>query len=171
MATNFTERKVDSGWLQGKPLAILGGPKLEETVSPLDLVLNAAVGAMLRHPLDTIGAIGTEFEHQLAPQTADGPVYKARPLNGIWAAAPYLHNGSVPTLWDMLQTPENRPATFHTGSHEFDAVKVGYLTTAVGAKDGLFDTALYGNSNSGHLFGTQLTDDEKWSLIEYLKTL
>ena len=171
MATNFTERKVDSGWLQGKPLAILGGPKLEETVSPLDLVLNAAVGAMLRHPLDTIGAIGTEFEHQLAPQTADGPVYKARPLNGIWAAAPYLHNGSVPTLWDMLQTPENRPATFHIGSHEFDPVKVGYLTTEVGAKGGLFDTALYGNNNSGHLFGTQLTDDEKWSLIEYLKTL
>lgn len=171
MAKNFLERKVDTGWLQGKPLAVIGGPKLGATASPLELVLNAAAGAMLRHPLDTLGAIGTEFEHQLSPQIANGPAYKARPLNGIWAAAPYLHNGSVPTLWDMLQIPDKRPATFYTGSHDFDAKKVGYLTHSVDAKDGLFNTALYGNSNSGHLFGTQLSDDEKWSLIEYLKTL
>lgn len=176
MAMNFIERRVDSSWLQGKPLAVIAGPKLADSVSPLDLVLNAAVGAMLRKPLDTIGAIGTEFEHQLSPQSAKGPVYKARPLNGIWAAAPYLHNGSVPNLWEMLQTPENRSTTFAIGSHEFDPIKVGYESDLIdtgrdNSHGKIFDTTLYGNSNSGHLFGSQLTDEQKWSLIEFLKTL
>lgn len=181
MAQNFVERRVSSGWLEGKHLAVIAGPKLEATVSPLDLVVNAAVGTMLRQPLDTIGAVGTEFERQLKPQNATGPTYKARPLNGIWASAPYLHNGSVPTLWDILQKPEQRPATFYIGSHQFDPVKVGYITSAPlthgeqsSAQTGvskLFDTSLYGNSNSGHIYGTELTTDEKWALIEYLKTL
>ncbi len=53
--------------------------------------------------------------------------YIARPLNGIWATAPYLHNGSVPTLYDLLLPAEQRPRTFYTGSNEFDPVKVGYV--------------------------------------------
>lgn len=54
---------------------------------------------------------------------------KARPLTGIWATAPYLHNGSVPTLYDLLLAPEDRPSTFWIGSREFAPVHVGYITT------------------------------------------
>ncbi len=101
--------------------------------------------------------------------------YKARPLTGIWTSAPFLHNGSVPSLWDVLQTPENRPSEFWVGSHELDPIKVG-LETKKGSSlfnvyqaDGITYEA--GNANSGHLFGTQLSDEEKWQLVEFLKTL
>jgi mono/diheme cytochrome c family protein len=96
--------------------------------------------------------------------------YKARPLDGIWATSPYLHNGSVPTLWDLLQPPASRPRTFHVGSRELDPQKVGFETTP--APDTfLFDTTITGNSNAGHTYGTTLSDDERRALIEYLKTL
>jgi hypothetical protein len=103
-----------------------------------------------------------------------GLVYKARPLNGIWATAPYLHNGSVPNLWELLQKPENRATSFWVGSREFDPVHVGFDT-----KQGLNEfkvlnaagTIQSGNSNRGHEAGITLTDEQKWQLIEYMKTL
>jgi hypothetical protein len=101
--------------------------------------------------------------------------YLARPLNGIWATGPYLHNGSVPTLHDLLH-PEQRPAKFKTGGREFDPVKVGYQrdSTVDGANVWLFDTSQPGNSNIGHsgeTFGTTLPEDQKSALLEYLKKL
>lgn len=104
----------------------------------------------------------------------DGLVYKARPLNGIWATAPYLHNGSVPTLWDLLQTPEARPVKFRVGSREFDPVNVGYITDQGPSTFNVLDVdggTIAGNANSGHTYGTALTSDEKWALVEYMKTL
>lgn len=101
--------------------------------------------------------------------------YLARPLDGIWATAPYLHNGSVPTLYDLLH-PDQRPARFSVGNREFDPVKIGYrsdLGTA-GAYVWIFDTSQPGNSNIGHsgdLFGTTLPEDQKSALLEYLKKL
>jgi mono/diheme cytochrome c family protein len=97
--------------------------------------------------------------------------YASRPLAGIWASAPYLHNGSVPTLYDLLLPPDKRPTTFHTGSREFDPKKVGYVYD--GSNDGSFvlDTAKDGNHNTGHTFGTELSEDERMDLIEYLKGL
>lgn len=68
--------------------------------------------------------------------------YIARPLNGIWATAPYLHNGSVPSLYDLLLPQEQRPTTFYTGSHEFDPSRVGYLTAPGPDNAFLFDTHL-----------------------------
>ena len=103
--------------------------------------------------------------------------YKARPLTGIWATAPYLHNGSVPTLYDLLLPPNQRPKTFFTGTREFDPVKIGYVTTPSADNDFLFETraasgeSILGNSNSGHEFGTTLNEDQRKMLIEYLKTL
>jgi mono/diheme cytochrome c family protein len=100
--------------------------------------------------------------------------YLARPLQGIWATAPYLHNGSVPTLYHMLH-PEQRPGKFAIGSHEYDPEKVGYasdLTADGGAW--VYDTATTGNSNIGHTgdrFGTTLPEEQKAALLEYLKTL
>ena len=96
--------------------------------------------------------------------------YLARPLTGVWATAPYLHNGSVPTLWHLLH-PGQRPATFIVGNREYDPVKVGYST---GGSGWTFDTSQPGNSNIGHAgdrYGTNLTEDQKNALIEYLKTL
>jgi mono/diheme cytochrome c family protein len=96
--------------------------------------------------------------------------YFARPLDGVWATAPYLHNGSVPTLWHLLH-PDQRPAAFVMGNREYDPVKVGYATDGAGWK---FDTTQPGNSNIGHSgdkFGTNLSEDQKAALIEYLKTI
>jgi hypothetical protein len=101
--------------------------------------------------------------------------YLARPLKGIWATAPYLHNGSVPTLFDLLH-PEQRPAKFAVGIREYDPVKIGY-STEVKSGSGqvwIYDTTQPGNSNIGHAgdrFGTTLPEDQKSALLEYLKTI
>jgi hypothetical protein len=96
--------------------------------------------------------------------------YLARPLTGVWATAPYLHNGSVPTLWHLLH-PGDRPAKFIVGNREYDPEKIGYAT---GGSGWTFDTSQPGNSNIGHAgdrYGTNLTEDRKTALLEYLKTI
>lgn len=96
--------------------------------------------------------------------------YKARPLDGIWATAPFLHNGSVPNLYEMLLPAAKRSSQFSVGSTEFDPKKVGYVSNpSPGAYT--FDTSLPGNANSGHEFATDLSEDDRWALIEFLKTL
>ena len=106
--------------------------------------------------------------------------YKVRPLNGIWATPPYLHNGSVPNLFALLSPVAERPTKFYLGNREYDPVNVGYVTDRLpGGFE--FDTTIRGNSNSGHEFsddakkpgviGRALKPDERRALIEYLKTL
>ncbi len=99
--------------------------------------------------------------------------YKARPLNGIWATGPFLHNGSVPTLAEMLTKNTERVKEFYVGSWTFDANNVGITSVPEegGVKHFLFKTTLKGNSNAGHNFGTNLTPEQKKQLIEYVKTL
>ncbi len=100
--------------------------------------------------------------------------YANMPLDGVWLRAPYLHNGSVPTLRDLLEKPENRPKEFYRGNDVFDQNKVGFVSdVAVENKKQFFkfDTALAGNSNSGHLYGTELGAEEKAALVEYMKKL
>ena len=100
----------------------------------------------------------------------DGP-YAARPLHGIWAAAPYLHNGSVPTLYDLLLPPERRPAAFALGGRAFDPVKVGFAaSTDCDRPDCLVDTTRPGNGNGGHPYGATLSEADRMALVEYLKT-
>jgi hypothetical protein len=94
--------------------------------------------------------------------------YKARPLNGIWATAPYLHNGSVPSLAELLKRPAERVKSFHVGSQEYDPVKVGFKDDP---NQPVFDTTADGNSNAGHDYGGQLNDTERKDLLEYLKSL
>jgi hypothetical protein len=94
--------------------------------------------------------------------------YANLPIDGTWARAPYLHNGSVPTLWDLLQPVENRPAKFYRGNEVYDPVKMGFVTDPPTSYE--LDTTVAGNSNEGHLYGTELTDEQKWDLIEFLKT-
>ncbi len=102
------------------------------------------------------------------PQAVAVPGYKARPLNGVWATAPYLHNGSVPTLADLLKPADQRPKTFHVGSTEFDAVNVGYVSDP---KYPLYDTTVPGNKNIGHQYGAELNDQQRADLLEFLKSL
>ena len=101
--------------------------------------------------------------------------YVAPPLDGIWATAPYLHNGSVPTLEDLLNSSQ-RPAkwsrTFDNKA-DFDKVKIGIKYTVQTTKTDVktYDTSLYGYGNKGHIWGDVLTTDERKAVIEYLKTL
>jgi hypothetical protein len=97
--------------------------------------------------------------------------YRARPLNGIWATAPYLHNGSVPDMMDLLKPPAERPTKFYVGSWEFDPEHLGFDWQTPVPTAFQFDTSITGNSNAGHDFGTNLGDPDRRALIEYLKTL
>lgn len=100
--------------------------------------------------------------------------YANMPLDGVWLRGPYLHNGSVPTMRDLLNQPEERPAVFYRGNDEFDQEKLGFVSTVAesnGKSYFKFDTSLPGNSNSGHLYGTELEPSEKDALVEYLKGL
>ena len=98
--------------------------------------------------------------------------YVNQPLDGLWLRAPYLHNGSVPALWHLLN-PEERPPRFYRAYDVYDWGNVGFVASGPDAeREGvLFDTALPGNSNAGHYYGADLTLDEKAALLEYLKTL
>lgn len=98
--------------------------------------------------------------------------YKSRPLDGVWATAPFLHNGSVPTLYDLLLPAEQRPKSFRVGTREFDPVRVGYRTDEAPGNGFLFDTSKRGNGNMGHEYGVaKLSDEQRWALVEYMKTL
>nr|MBL8412023.1 c-type cytochrome [Dechloromonas sp.] len=99
--------------------------------------------------------------------------YKTPYLDGLWLRAPYLHNGSVPTLRDLLEPAAKRPKLFWRGYDVYDPVKVGFVTDGdeaphVGTK---MDVASKGGGNQGHEFGTGLSAGEKEALVEYLKTL
>ena len=104
----------------------------------------------------------------MAPTPEHLGSYKARPLAGIWATAPYLHNGSVPNLLELLLPAAKRSPSFRIGSRVFDAERVGF---DVDEGDFEFRADLPGNSNAGHEYGAGLTDEERRELLEYLKTL
>jgi mono/diheme cytochrome c family protein len=99
--------------------------------------------------------------------------YASMPLDGIWLRAPYLHNGSVPTLRDLLKPPEERPAVFWRGYDVYDYDNVGFVSSGADAERAGFryDTGARGNSRQGHTYGTDLKPAEKDDLLEYLKTL
>ncbi|MFO0880343.1 MAG: c-type cytochrome [Gemmataceae bacterium] len=117
------------------------------------------------------------------PIQTDG--YQAPPLDGIWATAPYLHNGSVPTLYHVLNSkarPRIFTRSFSTDRDAFDELHVGWKVQALQrTPDGggpssvelrkVYDTTKPGRSNAGHTYGDDLTDAERLALIEYLKTL
>ena len=102
--------------------------------------------------------------------------YANMPLDGIWLRAPYLHNGSVPSLRDLLDPAALRARTFCRGYDVFDQRRVGFVSDVCeegGRHFFRFDTAAPGNGNAGHegkAFGTELADDEKTALVEFLKT-
>ncbi|HEX4960360.1 MAG TPA: cytochrome c [Thermoanaerobaculia bacterium] len=101
--------------------------------------------------------------------------YAASPLDGIWLRAPYLHNGSVPSLRMLLEPSANRPKDFWIGYDVYDYKNVGFVTDSPEAKaqGWHYDTTQTANGNQGHegrAYGTELSPEEKDALIEYLKT-
>lgn len=99
--------------------------------------------------------------------------YIAPPLDGVWATAPYLHNGSVPDLYTLLKSSA-RPAywtrTFTTTDYNFTNVGWNY-TQLSAANSTCYNTDLPGYTNTGHTFGDHLSDGDRMNLIEYLKTI
>jgi hypothetical protein len=93
--------------------------------------------------------------------------------DGLWLRGPYLHNGSVPTLADLLEPPAARPARFWRGYDVLDPVRVGFVSSGPDAErvGVVYDVSAPGNSNAGHTYGTTLPADDKRALLEYLKTL
>lgn len=99
--------------------------------------------------------------------------YANMPLDGLWLRAPYLHNGSVPTLRDLLMAPDQRPEVFYRGHDLYDYDNVGFVSSGAEAErfGARYDTTVEGNGNGGHLYGTNLSQEDKDALLQYLKTL
>jgi hypothetical protein len=111
---------------------------------------------------------GADFEHF---RSTGG--YVSVPLDGLWLRAPYLHNGSVPYLGELLERPEDRTRRFHRGYDVYDPERMGFVSEGAEARrvGTPFDVRETGNSNQGHLWGTDLSAEEKRALLEFLKTL
>lgn len=152
---------------------------------------SAAYGPALAQLVEK--AVDTWYDSQIPPTPSDRrremngdlpngvrtPIaYKARPLDGVWSVAPYLHNGSVPTLYALLSPVAERPKDFTIGSREFDPVDVGLRTDPIDGGTRI-DTSKRGDLNTGHAFddpgpgviGRRLSVPERRDLVEYLKTL
>lgn len=122
----------------------------------------------LADKMNTLGT-GTSWKFSSFRKTEG---YTNLPLDGVWLRAPYLHNGSVPTLRDLLAPPEARPAVFYRGYAVYDYDNLGFVSSGAAAEASgfRFDTTERGNGNQGHLYGTDLDEAEITALLEYLKT-
>jgi hypothetical protein len=214
MACNAISYTSASGRLKDRPRNYFSGPATQDTDALANLLKTTVVGSLVadwpqiagtaldiilgieKLPKTTKAATAVSKEEARKGRLAgcfasksDFFKYKARPLSGIWATAPYLHDGSVPTLYDLLLPPEQRPTCFFVGTRRYDPVKVGYQT---GAESGAgcpppaggqpapaapgnqfrFDVALDGNRNVGHNYNVgKLSEAQRLALLEYLKTL
>ncbi|MGA8349926.1 MAG: di-heme-cytochrome C peroxidase [Isosphaeraceae bacterium] len=183
---NFFNRTGPSGKLAGADVNLIPFmQKIPANASAATMITNEVVGTILGSgwpaPPDYLSQISfgaTRPHGVLLEHAAVSVEYKARPLNGIWATAPYLHNGSVPNLDELFQPSAQRSKSFSIGVRTFDPVRVGYLTDVAGfPKFNVNDSngnPITGNSNAGHegdQYGTSLSSDQRRQLIEYLKSL
>lgn len=196
MACNAYTYSTRSGVLAGTPVDYFKGDRIKETAPIATLLATTVKGALIAKKGDILREAGLTFlgidrpprvvtddtptpDERLAARlltclTDKSPLlaYKARPLDGIWATAPYLHNGSVPTLYHLLLPVEQRPKTFMVGTRQYDPRHVGYVWEAAPGNGFTFDTTVRGNSNGGHDYGVgRLTDEQRWALVEFMKTL
>ncbi len=192
-------RKAQPGALLGARIPTLAKPLADPSYA-VDILAVSVLGSILQDhaisvgespatllshlknfhlPLSLQGLKGAfaSIEHikQLSAGLADAkPVYEARVLQGVWAAAPYLHNGSVPTLNDLLKPAAERPQSFKVGpAYDIDMVGLALDQPAHSATLSTTDCddLTSGNSRCGHEYGTHLPDEDKKALLEYLKTL
>jgi hypothetical protein len=203
MACNAIMDWANTGLFKGNATQVVNRTIFGATSNSFTMTGNAALGAILDRKFDLASAAfqgvfdfskglplpGKKvFQAGLSPKQiraaackayreADPKdpkmVYKGRPLQGIWATAPYLHNGSVANLRELLLPPAQRKTEFALGSREFDPVDVGF-TTDPNAPGNIFvfSTKIDGNSNAGHDYNNAgLKEGEIAALIEYMKTL
>lgn len=198
MACNAYTRLSRSGVLTGARTNYINGEPIED-IAPVSILLATTVrGALVGKKGQIVAQAANTFlginrpprvvlpEDVISEQqrrearlatclTENSPflAYKARPLDGIWATAPYLHNGSVPTLYDLLLPPAQRPTEFRLGTRDYDPRRVGYFTTADRTGNTFaFRTSVPGNSNAGHDYGVgNLSEPDRLALLEYLKSL
>jgi mono/diheme cytochrome c family protein len=187
---NFLNRRADAGILTGSFYLLDPAHLVFTDQTPVrNLTGYIALGVFnnKEHPtplalLEASGQALTAYSAFLPDIPPKFNRYKARPLDGIWATAPYLHNGSVASLRELLTPPAKRLTMFCIGDGQFDAYNVGYktytqkmpdgsVTTACPDRSSIFDTTKTGNSKQGHTYGTELLDNQKNQLIEYLKSL
>jgi hypothetical protein len=138
-------------------------------------VKGVILGFWKEAPPDPLNQVNFRGDRAVGLRAVQGAEYRARPLDGIWATAPYLHNGSVPNLDALLRKAADRPKEFSIGVRTFDPVHVGYKTDVPGFPKyhvvGPDNKEIVGHSNKGHEFGASLSDEQRKQLIEYLKTL
>lgn len=169
------EAAAERGWAVFKQECAdcheMGGPKVG-TVTALDEI------GTDRHRLDSFTESLVEDFHSIqegpfkfnAYRKTDG--YSNLPIDGLWARAPYLHNGSVPTLLDLLSPASERTKTFERGSDIYDPDTMGFVSGPPTVGPGFTqDVSVAGNGNQGHEYGVDRSDEDKRDLIEYLKTL
>lgn len=175
---NFATRVISTGHLA----PLLPAPFTGAAELPAPVMLSILVGIATQSSIATVepplmasqiaAAIGYRIKADGLPpyRPTNLLAYRARPLDGIWATAPYLHNGSVQSLYELLKPKHKRKASFYVGSNKFDPKHVGFKSKK-NKKSSLLDTGLPSNSNSGHEYGVTFTREEKFELIEFLKTL
>jgi hypothetical protein len=160
--------------LDGKPVVPAGAYFLRTVEATVARAMNEARltdaeklamnGFRLRPPKTA----GGQPEPYTPPSLTD---LKAGPLAGAWLTGPYLHNGSVPTVYELLSPLEKRRKVFWTGGRELDRKRLGLISDEAPGRF-RFDTSVPGNRNTGHLYPPQgLSHRERMAIIEYLKTL
>ena len=186
-------RRLDApGWPAGFPpidpaLAERGGAVFAQSCASCHAPPASGADGLVAVPVVEVGAVGTDGAAARVPPAgmalAAGaarvplpagagpgrPGYRALPLAGIWASAPFLHNGSVPNLVQLLTPPGQRVQRFGLSGRNYDPVAVGLPSEANG--EPMFETSAPGNGNGGHAYGTDLPDADKRALVEFLKTL
>jgi hypothetical protein len=180
---NVLSREVSTGVLAGEEIPFLH--KLGARDTAFNVLEQAVYGSLMSSnswlsginaglslaskAASVLGIIGEGFKPKVEVGT-----YEARVLQGIWAAAPYLHNGSVPTLADLLKPAKDRVSEFKIGP-AYDIVNIGMAVSQPSTDQTLITTDCSeldsGASRCGHEYGTKLSNDEKKALLEYLKTL
>jgi len=185
VAENLINARGNTGFLAGTKQDVYFGRVLGPTDTAFHITRNTVLhmffgklaprlhNKAMRHvDAGDSGPAGPGDRAAIAQHSKNEPQlqYKARPLNGIWAVPPFLHNGSVPNLYEMLLPANRRSRQFSLGRREFDPVKVG-LVTEPAEGTFLFDTTPKGNTNAGHEFGAHLSEEERWQVVEYLKSL
>ena len=202
MACNAYTRVASTGVLKGTPKTYVplvpGSEPMGDTANLSDMLRVTVGGAIVEKKGEVAATAAQSFFGVKRPPTlptvsaappgqdprlrkclttkADILGYKGRPLNGVWATAPFLHNGSVRTLYQLLLPEAGREATFEGGDREFDPVEVGYVSSTAG-NHSTFQAVntpgpVHGNSNLGHDYGNAtLSDRDRYAIIEFLKTL
>lgn len=218
LACNTFLRTTNAGNMDGQRTLGFVGEKIDETDFTRKMLINASVGSILGKADELVSSLFSDIEPErgavVASSVPAGEIlpgvvdqvkkdrarecfsasdpllaYKARPLNGVWATAPYLHNGSVPTLYDLLLPARAsnfeitaaqrdgpfRPESFGVGSREFDVEKVGFKNEGAPETFYVRDTngnIIPGNSNAGHDYGNaDFTEPQRRAIVEYLKGL